>query len=193
MEQQKSTLCWDCQRAVLRMDLYCPWAWNFIPVDGWKAKETKLRAHTGEYTKFSYCVTKCPLFLQDAEKEETKEEKKEEIEITQKHRKGVPLYVVDGEEWTLNELCEAYGIKRQTLYNRMCEKKMTLEEALNFEKSVITIKAFGKEQSAYQWGLDTGIPPTTITDRWKKGWTVERILEVKEDGSYGRNNRKKED
>lgn len=55
------TLCWDCAKATSQD---CPWAERGQPVEGWRAKKTKLR-FSGELSD-SYRVFSCPLFERDA-------------------------------------------------------------------------------------------------------------------------------
>ena len=57
------TLCWDCAKAT---SPECPWAESGKPVEGWRAKKTKLR-FSGEESD-SYRVFSCPLFERDAVK-----------------------------------------------------------------------------------------------------------------------------
>lgn len=58
---RKETLCWECQNYSK-----CSW-YNGKPVEGWEATPTKMRyVMRGKlYTVRSYCVHKCPLFVED--------------------------------------------------------------------------------------------------------------------------------
>ncbi len=64
--QKHSTLCWECEWAGGK-DKKCPWANNFEPVPGWKAKPTKIlrQSQTSrikrEYVD-SFDVYECPMF-----------------------------------------------------------------------------------------------------------------------------------
>lgn len=59
------SICWDCKKAVAR----CTWSRFFVPVDGWDAKETKIKTFNYEGQPVyidSYKVYKCPEFEPDA-------------------------------------------------------------------------------------------------------------------------------
>ena len=53
------TLCWNCGKALADSD--CPWANNFIPVEGWEATSTNVNMGNNR-TQKSYVVHKCPIF-----------------------------------------------------------------------------------------------------------------------------------
>jgi hypothetical protein len=60
---KRDTLCWKCKKATASDN--CPWANDFIPVEGWDAEETVLviRSTRGyERKDTSYIVRECPLF-----------------------------------------------------------------------------------------------------------------------------------
>lgn len=60
---KNSSLCWECKKATGGSD--CSWANEFIPVEGWDAKQTTIViCSTRGYEKndISYIVRKCPLF-----------------------------------------------------------------------------------------------------------------------------------
>jgi len=58
------TKCWDCKKAVGG----CSWAREFIPVEGWKAVQTKLKLHNklADEGCLSFIVLECPEFKADA-------------------------------------------------------------------------------------------------------------------------------
>ena len=60
---QKGTLCWRCKNSV--PDVYgrrgCNWSRYKLPVEGWTAKETRLRTLPDTYVT-SYHVYSCPEF-----------------------------------------------------------------------------------------------------------------------------------
>jgi hypothetical protein len=62
------TLCWTCENACGG----CSWSdGSFTPVEGWKAKQTKMvceygKGHVKDMT--SYIVTYCPLYKDDSKK-----------------------------------------------------------------------------------------------------------------------------
>lgn len=63
--RHEHTLCWDCAKAVGGK---CPWASRAEPVEGWRARKTRIKFHqwgTVIYDK-SYVVYYCPLFERDA-------------------------------------------------------------------------------------------------------------------------------
>ena len=64
------TLCFTCQNAVpsKRKRLGCPWSLNFEPVPGWEAMPSE------KHGKPTYCVVKCPQYLQDEERVDDSEE-----------------------------------------------------------------------------------------------------------------------
>lgn len=55
--ETSQTLCWECANATGG----CSWSSEFIPVEGWKAVETKKNTLLS-----SYVVTECPKFKRDA-------------------------------------------------------------------------------------------------------------------------------
>lgn len=59
------SLCWNCKRADLFLHdgYYCPWAANFIPVDGWDAEPTQIVSVEIEDIIDSFHVKSCPLFI----------------------------------------------------------------------------------------------------------------------------------
>ena len=54
--KMKKTLCWICNNACGR----CSWSKDYKPVEGWKAKPTKIRFQDIEDD--SFCVIECPEF-----------------------------------------------------------------------------------------------------------------------------------
>lgn len=68
--KQDGTLCWKCKNAVPDKNGHgCNWSRKRQPVEGWVAKETKLKMYKNEqgeevYTK-SYHVILCPEFEED--------------------------------------------------------------------------------------------------------------------------------
>ena len=53
------TLCFKCATP----SPTCPWKYNFTPVEGWEAEETKLNiSKTDDGVCRSYIVKSCPLF-----------------------------------------------------------------------------------------------------------------------------------
>lgn len=60
-EPERATLCWRCQNAICG----CSWSRDFIPVEGWKAKPTKIRCEKGNRDMDSFLVIECPEFVAD--------------------------------------------------------------------------------------------------------------------------------
>ena len=55
------TLCWSCKKSTG----FCSWSEDFIPVEGWKAIPTKIKATSSPRdNRFidSFLVRECPLF-----------------------------------------------------------------------------------------------------------------------------------
>ena len=64
-KREKPTLCWDCKNACGG----CPWSKHLVPVGGWTAKKTTIRASkTGEERMPSYLVIGCPEYITDQPK-----------------------------------------------------------------------------------------------------------------------------
>lgn len=61
--KKEHTLCWDCSNATNDV---CPWVDAGMPVPGWWATPSKIK--TCGICSDSYRVTKCPLFVRDADK-----------------------------------------------------------------------------------------------------------------------------
>ena len=60
--KKKETLCWTCQKATCG----CSWSRSFIPVEGWKAEETKISGvNTSPVITKSYRVIECPEYIED--------------------------------------------------------------------------------------------------------------------------------
>ena len=60
-ESKNSTLCWNCEKATGG----CSWSRDFTPVEGWKAKPTKIKEDGGKTIIDSFIVKKCPEFVAD--------------------------------------------------------------------------------------------------------------------------------
>ena len=58
-KSKKETLCWTCQNACGN----CSWSSNLVPVDGWKARNTKVKSHPTYYN--SFFVEECPEYSKD--------------------------------------------------------------------------------------------------------------------------------
>lgn len=58
--EKHSTLCWDCKKSFGG----CAWSREFKPIEGWKAKLTKIKNGVGIYTRNtdSFDVYECPEF-----------------------------------------------------------------------------------------------------------------------------------
>lgn len=56
----KGQLCWQCQRATGR----CSWSSSFKPIEGWRAKATKIKDGDGEIVH-SYRIMQCPQFIHE--------------------------------------------------------------------------------------------------------------------------------
>lgn len=63
MADIKTTLCWNCQKAVCG----CSWSRNYVPVKGWDATPTIVQNHADGRQIFtnSYLVRSCPEFVKD--------------------------------------------------------------------------------------------------------------------------------
>lgn len=72
-KKKPDQLCWNCKRAVNCEPLTCPWAAFGKPIDGWKAEKSEFRDGFGSSVKIvkTYCITECPLFIQDRTREES--------------------------------------------------------------------------------------------------------------------------
>ena len=55
------SICWDCANACCG----CSWSRGFVPVDGWKAIQKKIKLSGGKTTP-TYIVCECPRFQRDA-------------------------------------------------------------------------------------------------------------------------------
>lgn len=58
----KSSICWDCAKAV---NNGCPWSMFYKPVPNWKAIKTTVKQFNVESVE-SYVVLECPLFEDDS-------------------------------------------------------------------------------------------------------------------------------
>lgn len=65
------SLCWRCYRAdhFLHDGFYCPWAANFIPVNGWKVDPARIVSDEIDEIIDSFEVVECPLFTAEKKKE----------------------------------------------------------------------------------------------------------------------------
>ncbi len=59
----ESNICMSCQRAARFIELPCPWASKFEPVEGWTAEE--ICKIDGGQEVHTYYITKCPLYMMD--------------------------------------------------------------------------------------------------------------------------------
>ena len=58
IEYRDATICWHCTKSV---GSRCSWSANFVPVEGWEAKETWIHTSGNDYIQ-SYQVISCPQF-----------------------------------------------------------------------------------------------------------------------------------
>ena len=58
------TICFKCDNAKGG----CPWSDRFEPVDGWTAEETLVNYGDQVHVTSSYCVSDCPMYTPDADK-----------------------------------------------------------------------------------------------------------------------------
>lgn len=62
--RKKATLCWSCQNACCG----CSWSRSFTPVEGWQAKQHKLKIYKkdgDEEWDVGYFVISCPQYIPD--------------------------------------------------------------------------------------------------------------------------------
>lgn len=67
----EKSLCWGCYRAdhFLHDGFYCPWAANFVPVNGWSAIPSRIVSAEIDEIIDSFEVVECPLFTAEKKKE----------------------------------------------------------------------------------------------------------------------------
>lgn len=61
-------------------------------------------------------------------------------------------------------------------YEKSNCKWATQSEQRNNTRSSIFIEFNGIKKTAYYWSLETGLKATTISERYRKGWPVEKVL-----------------
>lgn len=83
------------------------------------------------------------------------------------------------ESMTLSAISEVTGINASTLRSRL-EKGLSIDEAVNYQKTVLTLNYRGKEKTLIEWAKELGLNYRTIYERYRKGWTAKEILYGKE-------------
>ena len=85
------------------------------------------------------------------------------------------LYTAFGEQHTVWEWSQIYGIRYKTLYERIRRSGMTMEEALTrpLKKAGIpkVYTVGGESRTIKEWSEVTGLPLNTIYARLARGWT----------------------
>lgn len=69
------TKCWTCQNAVPNPNTGkgCNWSRGFMPVEGWEAVATTIRAYKKEVAPVpSFHIVSCPEYIPDKEKPKTR-------------------------------------------------------------------------------------------------------------------------
>lgn len=101
-----------------------------------------------------------------------------------RNRKSTNYVIFNGEERMLCELVEEFGLDRSTVHSRFYKKGWTIEESLGIVKKRITkngtklITFKGQAKSALFWAEEYNIKRTTLYERLRRGWSIERALEV---------------
>ena len=90
--QTYETLCWSCQHAIrIRGEHECPWAWNFKPVPGWKAKKIIVNGVTETYR-----VDMCPMYKNDGTAQEKVNAEEESDELSPARKKKLERLEKEG-------------------------------------------------------------------------------------------------
>lgn len=89
----------------------------------------------------------------------------------------------NGETKTLTEWSNDTGISRDTLYHRVVNLGMTIDEAIEFVPgkniAMITDPISGETHSVHEWASILGIPYNTLRFRIRSGYTDEEVLHAK--------------
>jgi hypothetical protein len=104
----------------------------------------------------------------------------EEILSTSKRKTGITgdFRLLNGEEKTLSEWCEIYNIDRESVSKRLHKGwglEVALTKPINTDFNVF-ITHEGRTQTLAAWGLELGIPKTTLWGRHKRGLSVVQVL-----------------
>lgn len=94
----------------------------------------------------------------------------------------------NGELKTLTEWAKEFSISRDTMYHRVVNMGMTVDEAAEFipDKNIakITDPISGETHSVHEWASILNIPYNTLRRRIKFGYTDEEVLHSKSNEVY---------
>ena len=104
----------------------------------------------------------------------------EAVSFRERVNKNKPRKVTyKGEEYTIKQLAERFGLKENTLAVRILRGR-SIEEALGFigrgGKKLIYLTYNGQTKEIGDWANELGVQRATIARQHKSGWSVEKIL-----------------
>lgn len=88
-------------------------------------------------------------------------------------------YEINGERKTLHQWCDCYGVSYQTVASRLNLYGWDLIKALTVPPKTqkkIYISYKGEERTVWAWAKRIGINDSTLYNRLKAGWDIEKAL-----------------
>ena len=103
------------------------------------------------------------------------------LEQQSRNKRDTVLLELNGEVRPLIEWSEIYNINYHTLYNRVTNQGMSLEEAISKPRRKHHVLSFnGETHTLAEWSKITGISYDALAGRLKKGKSPEEILTKKD-------------
>lgn len=105
-------------------------------------------------------------------------------EAVEKSTNKKKMYMYKGKECTMDELVKMSGLEKTTIYSRIQYHGYSVEEAVDTPLKIKKYLYKGKMYSIGGLSVLCGIDTGTIYERLKRGWSIEKTVEVPK-GHYG--------
>jgi hypothetical protein len=89
------------------------------------------------------------------------------------------LFTYNNKTQVLKDWARELNIKYTTLYLRIYRSELSCEDAISIDPFNVMLTYKGMLKSLTDWSKITGVPKSTIIDRKRRGWDVNRIFEQK--------------
>jgi hypothetical protein len=100
---------------------------------------------------------------------------------TQSKNRGTfnKVFTYAGKSMVLKDWAKELNINYTTLYQRIYRSGLSFEKAIEEDPFNVFLEYNNEIKSLDEWSKITGIPKSTISDRKRRGWAVNRIFEQK--------------
>jgi len=89
------------------------------------------------------------------------------------------VFTYQGESKVLKDWARHFDMSYSCLYQRIVKQNLSFEQAIEIDRNKVFMTYQGKTLGLKEWSEITGISYQTITDRRRKGWSVEKMLSQK--------------